>query len=1092
MQAELTDLNVGATVIVPAAANSPANGLTRATVTLQLARNNGAPLAGQSVHFISAHCTVLQPVVPTDAAGRAHAEVMCATPSVETISASVSFNGAAVAVPPSTQINFFSPGDGHLGVAAGTQLAAQVVARDAQGEGIDTDYTGTVTFSSTDPLASLPPEVTLTAANRGFYHWNQGLMWRTVGVQTLSATDKATGRVVYTETYTVVPSPAQGIRLVASEAPQAGRDVGLTVAVVDSLGNVIPTYTGTVQLFSSDPLASLPASLVFTPADAGRKILAAGLVLRTAGQQSISAQDNGTPPLTGSAALVVASGSVKQLVFAGLPMRVASGTALSASVRAADAYGNPVPSYLGTARLASSDARLQLPATVTFGAAARGEVSLAGLAFVSAGLTALTASPVGDANLMAAQATVVVDSGPAQQLLVLPQASALAGQPISLLVQVVDAASNPVSDYRGTVSFASDDPEAVLPGSYTFIANDSGSHAFSEGLAFARAGARTVVAQDANGLAGQGACLVDPAGLSQMIVTAPLQSVAGQAFALQVAGADAYGNVVSSYTGSVALSSLDGQANLPSSVTIGPGDQGQVSVSGVTLRTAGAQAVTAVDGSGLSLQSGSATVTVSAAAITKITIKNVPATASIAMVITPTVAGTDMFGNPAAGYRGSMSFTSSDPCATLPGAYAYGAGDAGTHDFTGDLMFNTLGTQTFTATDDQGHTASQSVSVTHGCGSFGWSVVPGAGFVNNIQMAMDPNGNPWFVTVDNRGYWLPGGWWDNWRVFAVHWTGKFMDQSSNPQGIGRGPISTSDYCAYNPSLTLDGNGMPFISWADFCNGGIYLARLQDGVWQGVGGSQANPIAAGAGDHQVVVSKQGTPWLAWADGGTAQISLRYYDGAQWRGPGGSFLVPGSAQYTSKDMAIDSQGRLYVAFTSNHNGSKTLQAYVVMWDGNGWQGLAGSDTGPGVSNTVGGANTVRIAIDSLDRPVVSWSDSRGGNQQVYVTRYAAGSWQGFAGSDANAGASNLPSQVNVNASLAIDAHDLPVIAWYVYNSGYNTQYQVGRFDGSAWSLASNDVNLVTSGGWMRSSLAVDKRDKPLLAYWRWSASWACSLY
>ena len=1098
-QVELSNLNVGATVVIPSAANFPANGLTRATVMVQLARNDGTPLQGLSVTLSSAHCTVVQPSAPSDAAGRVQGEVMCVRPALETVTASILFNGAAATLTQTAVVNFFTPADGHLGVAAGTPLAAQVVAMVADGNStrIDSTYTGAVTFSSTDPLATLPPDYTVVAADHGFHTWSSALIWRTVGQQIVTATDRATGKVIYTETYTVVPSPAQGIRLVATEEAQAGRNVGLTVAVVDALGNVIPTYTGTVQLFSSDPVATLPPSVVFTPADTGSKFLAAGLVLRTAGQQSVSAQDNASPPLTGSVALVVASGAVKQLVFAGLPLQVASGSVIPAMVRAADAFGNAVPSYVGSAQLSTSDTRMGLPATANFSAESRGQVVLSGLTFVAAGITSLSATPVNDANLASAQTAVVVTPGEVQSLLVLPQRTTVAGQAASVLVQALDLNGNPVNGYRGTVSFASDDPAAVLPGSYTFNASDAGGHAFAQGVTFLRAGVRTLAAQDATLPAAQGNCMVTPAAMSRLTVTAPTTSTAGQAVDLVVSGTDVYGNTVPNYSGTVALSSGDGLATLPASVTLGSGDQGSVSVPAVVLRTSGPQTVVAADTSSWQLQNGTVTVAVTAAALTQLTLNNVPSTVSIATVITPVVAGADMFGNPAGSYRGRVTLTSSDPCATLPAPYTFGAVDAGSRSFTGQLVLNTLGTQSVTATDDQGHTVTKAnISVVHGCGPWGaglsWNPVSGNGFVNNIRMALDPNNNPWLVIADNRGSNLPGGWWDNWRIFAAHWDGQQFDNTFNLPGLAPNPISNSDHCAENPSLALDANGQPYIAWHDFCDGGIYLARLRNGAWEGVNGSQAAPLAGGSWDVELHVSKQGTPWLAWLDGATNQLHLRYFDGTQWQGPGGSFLVPGTAQYTSKDVAVDSQGRVYVAFTSNHNGSTTLQAYVAMWDGSNWQGLAGSNSAVGVSNTVGGASNVHLAIDSQDRPVVSWSDSRSGIPQVYLVRYQGGSWQGQGGSSTGLGASNQSGQPVLNAALTLDRNDRPVTAWFVYNQGNNTQYQVGRFDGSVWAVVSNNVSLVSSGGLMISTVAVDARDKPIFAFWGWASSVLCSLY
>ena len=54
-------------------------------------------------------------------------------------------------------------------------------------------------------------------------------------------------------------------------------------------------------------------------------------------------------------------------------------------------------------------------------------------------------------------------------------------------------------------------------------------------------------------------------------------------------------------------------------------------------------------------------------------------------------------GNPAFGYRGTVTFSSSDSQATLPSPYTFTAGDAGDHLFS--VTFQTLGSQTVTITD---------------------------------------------------------------------------------------------------------------------------------------------------------------------------------------------------------------------------------------------------------------------------------------------------------------------------------------------------------------------------------------------------------
>src|SRR5262249_60521183 len=66
----------------------------------------------------------------------------------------------------------------------------------------------------------------------------------------------------------------------------------------------------------------------------------------------------------------------------------------------------------------------------------------------------------------------------------------------------------------------------------------------------------------------------------------------------------------------------------------------------------------------------------------------------------------DPYGNPATGYAGTVTFTSSDPQAAMPADYTFTSADNGVHTFTATLK--TAGTQSLTATDDGGLSGSQS------------------------------------------------------------------------------------------------------------------------------------------------------------------------------------------------------------------------------------------------------------------------------------------------------------------------------------------------------------------------------------------------
>ncbi len=68
-----------------------------------------------------------------------------------------------------------------------------------------------------------------------------------------------------------------------------------------------------------------------------------------------------------------------------------------------------------------------------------------------------------------------------------------------------------------------------------------------------------------------------------------------------------------------------------------------------------------------------------------------------------TVRAVDPYSNNAFPYGGTVTLTSTDPAATLPGPYAYQPSDVAQRTFTG-VVLRTPGTQTITATDASGLT----------------------------------------------------------------------------------------------------------------------------------------------------------------------------------------------------------------------------------------------------------------------------------------------------------------------------------------------------------------------------------------------------
>lgn len=159
--------------------------------------------------------------------------------------------------------------------------------------------------------------------------------------------------------------------------------------------------------------------------------------------------------------------------------------------------------------------------------------------------------------------------------------------------------------------------------------------------------------------------------LSKLTVTGtPVSSTAGTGFDATVTAIDASGDVETGYAGSVSFISTDGKAVLPATYTFQPSDLGaHTFTSGVTLKTAGAQTVTATD-TGNSAIKGSANVTVNAASASTMTAKlgTTPQSATVNAVYGTALAvtATDAFGNATSGV--AVTFTA--PSTGASGTFA--------------------------------------------------------------------------------------------------------------------------------------------------------------------------------------------------------------------------------------------------------------------------------------------------------------------------------------------------------------------------------------------------------------------------------------
>ncbi len=89
----------------------------------------------------------------------------------------------------------------------------------------------------------------------------------------------------------------------------AGQPFDISVLALNALYGLVPTYTGSIGVFTTDPLGTPPFVYQFRPADQGIAAFPRGLTLRTPGQQLVYVYDTATFQVYGSAVFdVVAAG----------------------------------------------------------------------------------------------------------------------------------------------------------------------------------------------------------------------------------------------------------------------------------------------------------------------------------------------------------------------------------------------------------------------------------------------------------------------------------------------------------------------------------------------------------------------------------------------------------------------------------------------------------------------------------------------------------------------------------------------------------------------------------------------------------------
>jgi hypothetical protein len=366
------------------------------------------------------------------------------------------------------------------------------------------------------------------------------------------------------------------------------------------------------------------------------------------------------------------------------------------TITALDGSGNIATGYVGTVHFTSSDGHAILPGDYTFAPGDNGVHTISGgVTFHTTGNQTITAT---DTRVLAitGSTSVQVTAGVVSRFVVraLTGGARTAGTTANYSVVAQDSSGNTVINYQGTIAFTSSDQQAGLPASYSFTPADGGTHTFAVILKTAGTQSITVTDTMNNSLSGALGVQVSAAAAARIVLSGYPATTAGAAQPFTVTAQDNFGNVATSYTGTVGFHSSDPQAVLPASYTFQKADRGIHTFSAI-LETAGTQSLTVTDPSKRWNSTETGIVVSPAAAV--VYNLSFPSLSPAGTPQTLTLTVRDSYGNVATGYTGTVSFSSSDPAASLPTNYTFSGSDAGVHLFSATLW--TPGIQSIIAVD---------------------------------------------------------------------------------------------------------------------------------------------------------------------------------------------------------------------------------------------------------------------------------------------------------------------------------------------------------------------------------------------------------
>jgi hypothetical protein len=212
--------------------------------------------------------------------------------------------------------------------------------------------------------------------------------------------------------------------------------------------------------------------------------------------------------------------------------------------------------------------------------------------------------------------------------------------------------------------------------------------------------------------------------------------------------------------------------------------------------------------------------------------------------------------------------------------------------------------------------------------------------------------------------------------------------------VNGNPVCIEFYEQYDPQITSDGAGGAYITWPDDRNGSfdIYIQRIDgDGLFHAgwpIMGVAACTAAGGQYVPQIVSDGTGGAIITWQDartGGSDDIYVQRIDGdggihAGWPADGIAVCAAGRIQWGPHLVSDGASGAMITWHDYRSGGNADVYAQRV--DGDGGIHAGWPTDGAAVCTATDWQGSPRIVLDGAGGAMITWSDYRGGNGDIYA--------------------------------------------------------------------------------------------------------------